>query len=261
MELWEAIVLGVIQGLTEFLPVSSSGHLELANHLFGIEEPSNLSFTIAVHAGTVLSTIVVFFRELCKIFKGVFQFRLNEETIFAINIAVSMVPILFVGLFFKDQVEGLYTGNMLLVGAMLFVTAILLTFTHFSKPRHKPVTPRSAFIIGIAQAFAALPGLSRSGATISAALLQGVKREEAAKFSFLMVLIPIIGMNLLDVMKGEFSNGIPAANIIAGFVTAFAVGTLACRAMIRIVNRGKLIWFAVYCVGAGILAMTLHFAG
>jgi len=259
MSIWEAIVLGVIQGLSEFLPISSSGHLELANYLFGISESGSLQFAIAVHGATVLSIIVVFFREIIGILAGVFKFRLNDQTILALNIIVSLVPILFVGLMFKDQIEALFTGNILVVGIMLLFTSVLLTFSHFTSSGSRPITPKRAFIIGIAQAVAVMPGLSRSGATISAGLIQGIDRKNAAKFSFLMILIPVIGMNLLELLnassKGD-SVGAPA--LIAGFLSAFLVGTFACRWMIRLVERGKLIWFAIYCAIVGIVAIALY---
>jgi len=262
MEIWQAMVLGVIQGLTEFLPVSSSGHLELANWLLGIQEPSNLPFTIAVHAGTVLSTIVIFARELGRLFRGLFKFQLNQETIFCIHILISLVPLLFVGLFLKEQIEALFTSNLALVGSMLLVTAGLLSFAHFAKPRNREMTLKSSFIIGIAQAVAVIPGLSRSGATISAGLMQGLKREETAKFSFLMVLIPVIGMNLLELFRGGLSaesGSVGAAPLLAGFLSAFVVGTLACKWMVRLVSRGKLFGFACYCAAVGIAAIVIYF--
>ena len=256
MEIWEAIVLGILQGLTEFLPVSSSGHLELANFFFGIEEPNNLAFTMAVHLGTVMSTIVVFWRELGRLVVGLFKFRLNDETIFVINLIISLLPILFIGLMFRDQIEGLFTNNLTLVGAMLLVTAALLIFAQRAKPKGRPITPQNAFIMGIAQAVAVLPGLSRSGATISTGLMLGVKREEVSKFSFLMVLAPVIGMNLLDLVKGDFVGAsVGNAAVAAGFITAFLTGMLACRWMIRLVNRGKLTWFAVYCCALGLFSV------
>ncbi len=259
MNCFEAIVLGVIQGLTEFLPVSSSGHLELANYLFGITDGNNLQFAVAVHAGTVLSTVVVFAHEIGRLFKGLFQFRLNPETLYVINLLISTLPVLFVGLFFKEQIEGLFTSNLLLVGSMLLVTAALLTFSHFSKPRQRAITPANAFLIGVAQAVAVLPGLSRSGATISTGLMAGVRREEVSRFSFLMVLIPIIGMNLLDLLGGDLTGGHAKAPILlAGFAAAFVTGVLACRWMIRLVNRGKLVWFAVYCTAVGIASIITY---
>ena len=260
MELWKAILLGVIQGLTEFLPVSSSGHLELANWLFGIEESSNLPFTMALHAGTVLSTIVVFARELGRLFRGIFKFQRNQESIFCFHILISLLPVLFVGLFLKDQVEALFTSHLALVGSMLLLTAGLLVVAHFAKPRNRALTLKSAFIIGIAQAVAVIPGLSRSGATISAGLMQGVRREEVAKFSFLMVLIPVIGMNLLEIFKGGISAGtgsVGVMHVLAGFLSAFVVGAFACKWMVRLVSRGKLIGFAWYCGVVGVGAMAL----
>ncbi len=257
MELWEAIVLGVIQGLTEFLPVSSSGHLEIANALFGIEESNNLAFTVAVHGATVLSTIVVFWSEIGRLLKGFFKFRLNEETKFLLNIGISMIPVLLVGLFFKEQVEALFTSNMTLVGAMLIVTAALLTFSQYARRRQRPMTPGSALMMGVAQAIAVLPGLSRSGSTISTGLMMGVKPEEVTKFSFLMVLVPILGMNFLDIIGGNFSAGesVGTVKLCAGALSAFVTGTLACKWMVGIVRRGKLIWFALYCLVVGLGAL------
>lgn len=258
MSILEAIILGIIQGLTEFLPVSSSGHLELANALFGIEGESNLQFTMIVHAATVLSTITVFFKEIVRLFKGLFKFRLNDETVYIFNILISMLPILIVGMFFKDEIGGLFTSNLLLVGCMLLVTAGLLTLTHFAKPRTGNITPKSAFIIGLAQAVAVIPGLSRSGATISTGLLLGVKRSEVSQFSFLMVLIPIIGMNLLELIGEPLGTGPGTWQLASGFLAAYITGTLACKLMIRIVNRGKLVWFAVYCAAVGLTSIGIY---
>ena len=247
MSVLEAIIMGILQGLTEFLPVSSSGHLEIANYLFGIEAESNLQFTMAVHAATVLSTITVFFRQIVALFKGLFRFRMNEETRYVIAV---------VGFFFKDAIEGLFTSNLVLVGIMLLVTACLLTFAGLAKPRTGTITPKNAFIIGLAQALAVLPGLSRSGTTISTGLLLGVQRSEVSKFSFLMVLVPIIGMNLLELIGAPTGGeGIGTWQLVGGFAAAYLTGTLACRWMIRIVNRGKLTWFAVYCAAVGLLSI------
>lgn len=258
MDLWEAIVLGVIQGLTEFLPVSSSGHLELANALFGIKESENLTFAVAVHGATVLSTIVVFWSEIARLFRGLFRFRMNEETRFLINIGISLIPVLVVGLLFRKEIESLFTSNLLLVGSMLIVTACLLTFSQYAPRKNRPITAKSAFMMGLAQSVAVLPGLSRSGSTISTGLIMGVKPEEVTKFSFLMVLIPIIGMNFLDLVSGSFADSetLSSANIVAGAVAAFITGTLACKWMIGIVKKGKLIYFAVYCLIVGIAAIT-----
>ena len=259
MSILGAIIMGILQGLTEFLPVSSSGHLELANYFFGIKGESNLQFTMAVHAATVLSTITVFYREIGQLFKGLFKFQMNTETRYIINIIISMIPIAVVGFFFRDTIEGLFTSNLLLVGIMLLITACLLTFAGLAKPRTGQITPGRAFVIGIAQALAALPGLSRSGATISTGLLLGVQRSEMSKFSFLMVLVPIIGMNLLELigMKSGVAS-VGTWQLVCGFVAAYFTGTLACRWMIRIVNKGKLTWFAVYCAVVGIISICFY---
>ena len=262
MELWEAIVLGIIQGLTEFLPVSSSGHLELANALFGIRESDNLMFAVAVHGATVLSTIVVLWREIVAIFRGVFRFRMNDQTRLAVNILISLIPIMIVGLFFKERVEALFTANLTLVGSMLLVTALLLALSQYMPRRNRPITPLTALMMGVAQSVAVLPGLSRSGSTISTGLMMGAKPEEVAKFSFLMVLIPILGMNFLDLVGGKFtaSDSIPGGTVLAGAIAAFVTGTIACKWMVGIVKRGKLIWFALYCLIVGLSALIYSLA-
>lgn len=261
MSYLEAIILGVIQGLTEFLPVSSSGHLEIANALFGIKEGDNLMFAVAVHGATVLSTIVVFWREICRLFVGLFRFEMNPETQFIINIVISMIPVAIVGLFFKDYVESLFTSNMLLVGSMLIVTSILLALSGRIGKRNQSITPRSAFMMGVAQSVAVLPGLSRSGSTISTGLMMGVKADEVAKFSFLMVLAPIIGINILDIIKFSATPGDSMAmgTIIAGSIAAFITGTLACSFMVKVVKRGKLKWFSIYCLVVGVGAIISTF--
>ncbi len=257
MTLIEAIILGIVQGLTEFLPVSSSGHLEIANVILGVEAEENLAFATVVHGGTVLSTIVVFWNEIGRILRGFFRFRPSPEFTFAVNIIVSMIPVLLVGIFFKDEMEQLFSGNLLFVGCMLLVTASLLAFSHFAKSGNRTLTMRDAFLIGISQAIAVFPGLSRSGTTISTGLLLGVKREEVASFSFLMVLVPIIGVNLLGLMSGEFGEdlSIGAGPLIAGFLASFVTGTFACKLMINLVKRGSLLWFAVYCALVGLTAI------
>jgi undecaprenyl-diphosphatase len=261
MEWFEALILGLIQGFTEYLPVSSSGHLAIGAALFGIEGEENLTFAIVVHAATVLSTVVILRKETERIVKGVFKFRWNDETRYALNIVVSMVPIGFVGVFFKDEVADIFGGGLLVVGCMLLVTALLLTFSYYAKPRQKErISIRDAFIIGFAQACAVLPGLSRSGSTIATGLLLGNKKESIAQFSFLMVLIPIMGEALLDLLKGGFSpvrSGIPALSLIIGFIAAFVSGCIACRWMINIVKKGKLIYFAIYCAIAGAVTIGL----
>ena len=259
MSVIESIILGIVQGLTEFLPVSSSGHLELANYLFGIEAESNLQFTITLHAATVLSTITVFSKDIAALFKGLFEFKMNDATRYCINLLISMIPVGLVGVFFKDTIENIFTSNLLIVGIMLLFTAGLLAFAANAKPRSGKITPLRAFIIGIAQAIAVLPGLSRSGSTISTGLLLGVERNEVSKFSFLMVLIPIIGMNMLELFDLDaVSASVGALPLICGFATAYITGTIACRWMIRLVNRGKLQWFALYCAVVGIISLTIY---
>lgn len=255
----EAVVLGIVQGLTEFLPVSSSGHLAIGSVLFGINGDENLTFAIVVHTATVLSTIVVLWKEVSILFKGFFSFKWNEPTQMVAKILISMIPVAIVGLFFKDHVEKLFGSGLLIVGCMLLVTAALLAFSYYAKPRPKAeISFKDAFIIGLAQACAVLPGLSRSGSTIATGLLLGDNKEQVAKFSFLMVIIPILGESFLSLMKGEFSpeaSGISTETLIAGFLAAFISGTLACKWMINIVKRGKLIYFAYYCVIVGLFTI------
>ena len=267
----EALILGVVQGLTEFLPVSSSGHLTILSNLFGLEGESNLTMIVALHVATVLSTLVILWKEIVWIFKDLFTKQswksysgLNEGTRFAINILISMIPIGIVGVFFKDTVEEIFGSGLLIVGIMLLVTAALLAFSYFAKPRQREeISPLHAFIIGIGQAVAVLPGLSRSGTTIATGLLLGNKKERMAQFSFLMVIPPVLGEALLDVMDiaeqgfGTAMAGISPAALIIGFLAAFITGCIACKWMINIVKKGKLIWFAVYCVIIGILAIVL----
>lgn len=259
MEWFEALILGLIQGFTEYLPVSSSGHLAIGSAIFGINGEENLTFAIAVHAATVLSTIVILWKEIEWIFKGLFKFQWNDETRYAANIVISMIPIGIVGVFFKDEVSAIFGEGLLLVGCMLLVTALLLTFSYYFKPKQKEkISMKDAFIIGIAQACAVLPGLSRSGSTIATGLLLGNRKESIAQFSFLMVLVPILGESLLDLMKGNFSaeaSGIPTLSLVIGFLAAFVSGCIACKWMINIVKKGKLIYFAVYCALAGVVTI------
>ncbi|MDH6342213.1 undecaprenyl-diphosphatase [Parabacteroides sp. PFB2-12] len=255
----EALILGIVQGLTEFLPVSSSGHLTIGSALFGMSGEENLTFAIAVHTATVLSTIVVLWSEVSGLFKGFFRFKWNEETQMVCKILLSMIPVGIVGVFFKDYVEGFFGSGILLVGCMLLVTATLLAFSYYAKPRQKEeISFKDAFIIGLGQAVAVLPGLSRSGTTIATGLLLGNKKEQVAKFSFLMVLIPILGEAFLDLMKGGFSpaaSGISYTALIVGFLAAFITGTIACKWMINLVKKGKLIYFAYYCAVVGAIAI------
>ena len=257
MDVIESIILGAVQGLTEFLPVSSSGHLQLARELMGVEIAESLTFDITLHAATVLSTIVVLWGEIWKLLKGAFVFsgKINEEQSYILKIVISMIPIGIVGVFCKDYIDQI-SGNMWVVGAMLLCTSALLSFAYYAKPRQKEnISYRDALIIGIAQACATLPGLSRSGTTIATGLLLGNKKESVAQFSFLMVLAPILGEALLEVVKGEFGGGVALLPLVAGFVTAFITGALACKFMLEIVKRGKLIWFAIYCGVVGVITI------
>ena len=255
----QALILGLVQGLTEYLPVSSSGHLEIGKMLLGPEaEAGGLTFSIVVHVATVLSTLVILWKEIVWILKGLFKFEWNEEAKYTLNILISMIPVGIVGLFFKEQVEALFSSNMV-VGVCLLVTAALLTLTHYAKPRQREkISPLHAFIIGLAQAAAVLPGLSRSGTTIATGLLCGVKKESVTKFSFLMVLIPILGeafLELLDLLSGEVVSSLGILPMVVGFLSAFISGCLACKFMINIVRRQKLIYFAIYCLCAGVFAI------
>lgn len=258
MDWIEALVLGLIQGLTEFLPVSSSGHLEIAKHIFGVDHEISFYFTVVVHGATVLSTIVVFWSEIVALLKGFFKFRMNEETDYILKIVVSMVPVAIVGLFFKDSVEGLFDGNMLFIGLMLLVTATLLGIAHFIRKGTREINYLDALIIGLAQAVATIPGISRSGATIATGLMIGTNKESLAKFSFLMVLVPVIGANLLELVSGPvISENISWSVLLVGFVSAFLSGFLACKWMIELVKKSKLIWFSVYCVIIGLVTILL----
>lgn len=258
MNFFEAVILGIIQGLTEFLPVSSSGHLELGKAILGVNIEENLLFTVVVHGATVLSTIVVFFSEIKKLIVESVHFKMNDSLSFVLKILLSMLPVLLVGLFLEDKVEGLFSGNIRFVGFMLLITAGLLSLTYFHKSDgKKKINFWDALIIGIAQAMAVIPGISRSGATISTGILLGNKREEITRFSFLMVLIPIIGANILSIMDaGNVQNsGIGYGVLIAGFIAAFISGLFACSWMIKIVKKGKLIYFAAYCAIIGLITI------
>lgn len=256
MDWLQALILGLIQGLTEYLPVSSSGHLAIGSYLFGINGEDNLAFTIVVHVATVLSTFVILWSEIDWIFRGLFKFKMNDETKYFLNIVVSMIPIGIVGVFFKDTVEEIFGSGLLIVGCMLLLTALLLTFSYFAKPRVKEnISWKDALIIGLAQAAAVMPGLSRSGSTIATGLMLGNKKEKMAQFSFLMVIPPILGEALLDVIKmakGHNPFGdVSTIALVVGFVAAFVSGCMACKWMINIVKKGKLIYFGIYCAIAG----------
>lgn len=279
MEWFEAVLLGLIQGLTEFLPVSSSGHLEIGKVLLGVETTDDLLFTTMVHAATVLSTIVVFRNQIWDLLKGFFcgirgwkfaeneqgrkVFVCNDQTDYLFKIVVSMIPVMVVGLFFKEKVEALF-GSIHVVGVALIVTALLLFFSDYaSRPGRKSIFPTNeyrngisywqAFAVGLGQAFAVVPGLSRSGTTISTGLICGVKREAMAQFSFLMVLVPILGETFLEVVGGEFgASSVGALALVLGFVSAFLSGLFACKVMIALVKKAKLSWFALYCLVASL---------
>ena len=275
METFEALILGLLQGLTEYLPVSSSGHLAIGSHILGIEAEENLMFTVAVHVATVLSTLVVLGGEIIRLVRGTFGpfnagasglARLNADQRYMLNILVSMIPIFVVGILFKDAVESIFGQGLLVVGCCLLVTAGLLAYSYYGKPRQKEsISLLDAFIIGIAQAVAVLPGLSRSGSTIATGLILGNNKAHMAQFSFLMVIPPILGEALLDTIKAA-KEGFSAAfgdlsvmALVVGFVAAFVSGIAACKCMIGIVRRGKLIYFAYYCVAVGAVTLAYHF--
>ena len=264
MEVLDAIILGIVQGLTEFLPVSSSGHLELGKAILGDQSipEESLLFTVVLHFATALSTIVVFRKEVLEIIQGLFQFKWNEQTIFSLKIVISMIPATLVGLFFEEQLELLFGGMVQLVGFMLIVTALLLYFADRAKDTNNQVTYWNSFIIGIAQAIAILPGISRSGATISTSVLLGVDKNRAARFSFLMVVPLIFGKILKDIIGGELNfqdDGVLPMS--AGFIAAFIAGLAACTWMIQLVRRSKLTYFAIYCLLVGLVAITYEYWG
>ena len=270
MEWFEAILLGLIQGLTEFLPVSSSGHLEIGKVLLGVETTDDLLFTTMVHAATVLSTTVVFHKQIWDILKGFFcgikdvrfsegKLICNDQTDYLLKMVVSMIPVFVVGVFFKDEVESLF-GSITVVGFALIATAMLLFFSDYaSRPGRKSIFPQNeyrngisywqALAVGIGQAFAVLPGLSRSGTTISTGLICGVRRDVMAQFSFLMVLVPILGETFLEIVGGGFgASSVGSTALILGFLSAFISGLFACKVMIALVKKACLSWFALYCL-------------
>ncbi len=258
MDTLQAILLGIVQGITEFLPVSSSGHLQIAKELLGVELEENLTFDVALHAGTVLSTIVVLWSEIQRLLRGLFSRRFNEEQAYVLKLLLSMIPIGIVGFLLKDQLNAMLEspGILAIVGSMLLLTAALLAFAYYAKPRQKEtISYRDAFIIGLAQACAAMPGLSRSGSTIATGLLLGNKKTAVAQFSFLMVLIPILGETFLQAVSGELTAGVDGGVLAAGFIASFITGCLACKFMLEVVKRGKLIWFALYCAAVGIVSI------
>jgi undecaprenyl-diphosphatase len=258
MNIIEAIILGVIQGLTEFLPVSSSGHLELAKVILGdtsVPEES-LTFTVVLHFATALSTLVIFRNEVAEILKGLFQFKWNDQLKFSLKIIISMIPAVVVGLLFEEELESFFGGKILLVGAMLLVTALLLLLADKAKNTNKEVSFLNSIIIGVSQAIAMLPGISRSGATISTSVLLGIDRTRAARFSFLMVVPLIFGKIGKDILGGDLSfQSSEMISISAGFVAAFLSGLLACKWMIALVKKSKLSYFSIYCAVVGVIAI------
>ena len=256
MDTLQAILLGIVQGLTEFLPVSSSGHLQIAKELLGVEIEQNITFDVTLHAATVLSTIVVLWSELWRLIKGCFSRRFNEEQAYVLKVILSMIPAGVVGVLFADEIEALFS-SLGFVGLMLLLTAALLSFAYYAKPRQKrEISYRDAFIIGLAQAAATMPGLSRSGSTIATGLLLGDEKSAVAHFSFIMVSPVILGKMLLDIVSGEMATmSVPTEALVSGFIAAFISGALACRFMIEIVKRGRLIWFAAYCAIVGCICL------
>ena len=259
----DALILGIIQGFTEFLPVSSSGHLEIGVVVLGINSNNNLLFALVVHMATCLSTILVFHKDILLIIKGLLKFEPNDSTQFILKIIISMIPVGVVGLLFESEIEAFFTGDLFLVGGMLMITSILLFIPRYFSQGMGEVTLGKSLVIGLAQSIAILPGISRSGSTIAMALMLGVSREKAAKFSFLMVLLPIIGASLLKVKKYvELPNLQPEVNTLAlfiGFMAAFISGYMACRWMLKIVKKGKLIYFSMYCFVIGLTAISCSF--
>ncbi len=267
MSWWQSILLGLIQGFTEFLPVSSSGHLAIGKELLGVEGASDLTFEVVVHVATVLSTIIVFRKQIAALLKGFFSFRKCDETDYVLKLLFATIPIFVVGMFFKDQVEALFS-SLYVVGGALLLTAVLLYFsdTVTSSKLYRPNTHRNglsygqAFIIGLSQAVAVIPGLSRSGTTISTGLLVGGRREVVAQFSFLMVIIPVLGEAFLSVVGGELAQSeVSLMPLLLGFVSAFISGLVACKAMIALVKRAKLKWFALYCLVVGGAVLVAEF--
>lgn len=271
MNWFESLILGLLQGLTEYLPISSSGHLTIASSLFGIEGEQNLAFTILVHVATVLSTLVILWKEIVWVLKDLFTKQkwnsyssLNQGSKYAINIIISMIPIGIVGVFFKDDIEAIFGAGTTVVGIMLLITSALLIFSYYAKPRQREeISLGHAFIIGLAQAVAVLPGLSRSGTTIATGILLGNKKENLAQFSFLMVIPPILGEALLDIKdviesattSGATGEATSFGVLMIGFLAAFLAGCAACKWMISIVRKGKLVYFGIYCAVAGILTL------
>lgn len=253
----QALLLGLIQGLTEFLPISSSGHLEIGHVLFGVEGESSLLFDVVLHGATVLSTLVVFRKDILELIIGLFKFKWNAETQYISKLIVSSIPVGIAGVLFEEQIESLFKGNLLLVGVALLFTAMLLSFANYARHGERKIKYLDAFIIGIAQMIAVIPGISRSGSTIATGMILGNSKNDLAKFSFLMVVIPILGANFLKLLSGDLTSqtSVETGPMMVGFIAAFVSGLLACSWMIKIVKRGKLIYFAIYCALIGLIAI------
>ena len=259
MTIVEALILGIVQGLTEFLPVSSSGHIELGKALLGIELEDDLTFTVLVHAATTLSILVVFYKDILSLISGVLKFSWNPETRYVLLLAVSMIPVGLVAVFYKDQIELMFNGQTAFVGAMLLVTSAILFLTRYAPKEGQELKLKQVILIGLAQAVAVLPGISRSGATIGLALLLGVKREQATRFSFLMVLAPILGYTFLQTLDLLETKVSPDPSLAVGFLAAFLSGLIACKWMINIVRKGKIVYFSIYCLLIGTIAIASTF--
>lgn len=275
MDTLQALLLGIVQGLAEYLPISSSGHLEIAQGLLGLDlsGADALQFDIMLHVATVLSTIVILWREFSGMCVSFFTLKKDENTSLVCKILVSCIPVGIVGLFFKDSIEQFYGHNLTVVGTCLLVTAALLAFAYYSRTRSlikksgtdgsasigRPISYVDAFVIGCAQAVAVLPGLSRSGSTIATGIMLGDRRDSVARFSFLMVIIPILGQAVLDLVKGMkdggFDSSVGFMPMLVGFMASFIVGCIACKWMLEIVRRGRLVWFAVYCAIVGAVCL------
>lgn len=261
-EILQAIILGIIQGLTEFLPVSSSGHLELAKFFLGYDNvgEESMMMTVVLHFATALSTVVILRKDVAKIFKGLFQFKWNEETMYSLKIVLSMIPAVFVGLVFEEQIEAMFDGQIILVGICLIVTGLLLFLADRATATNKGVSYTNALLVGIAQAIAILPGISRSGATISTSVLLGIDREQAARFSFLMVVPLIFGKIAKDVLDGALAETANVMPLAIGFIAAFLTGMFACQWMIKLVKSSKLVYFSIYCFIVAVLAIIFYLA-
>ncbi len=258
MDYLDSLILGIIQGLTEFLPVSSSGHLELGKSILGDNSlpKESMIFTVVLHFATALSTIVVFIKDIIEIIKELLKFEWNSNTQFIFKIIISMLPAALIGVFFETELESLFSNNIVLVGAMLIITGLLLILADRAQNTSKNVSFKNAFTVGVAQAVAILPGISRSGATISTAVLLGIDKTKAARFSFLMVIPLIFGKIFKDIFSGELSyENAQITSLGIGFIAAFVSGLLACTWMIRLVKNSQLKYFAYYCAVVGIIAI------